>query len=103
MDITKDKLKKILQTDDLTVMFTKKDGTNRIMNCTLREVHLPLSMQKESTRKENVDVLSVWDLDVKDWRSFRIDSIKDYSVTSQYGQYEFNYDRPRDLGRLIDF
>ena len=31
-------------------------------------------------KKENLDVLSVWDLDNNGWRSFRLDSVTDYQV-----------------------
>jgi len=89
MKVTKVKLKKMLQKDALTVVFTKKDGTERIMNCTLQESHLPTVEKNEDSRKENKDVLSVWDLDVNDWRSFRLDSIKKYTISDQW-QFNFN-------------
>ena len=31
-------------------------------------------------KKENQDVLSVWDIDKDGWRSFRLDSIKEFKV-----------------------
>lgn len=68
-------LKTILHTGIAQVTFVKKDGTERTMLCTLMPSELP---QKEDTIKPkspNPDVLSVWDLEKKDWRSFRFDSI----------------------------
>ena len=63
------------------VSFTKKDGTSREMRCTLEEKYLPLPTEKEkTTRKENTEVLSVWDLDKNSWRSFRIDSITGITI-----------------------
>jgi hypothetical protein len=62
----------------IEVTFTKKDGTERVMNCTLLEDYLP-----ETTgtgRAGNSDALAVFDTDVEDWRSFRWDSIKAVKV-----------------------
>lgn len=57
--------------------FTKSDGTERQMKCTLKEEFIQQYEKKtERVRKENEDVLSVWDLDNNGWRSFRVDSIK---------------------------
>lgn len=47
------------------------------MKCTLKEEFIQQYEKKtERVRKENEDVLSVWDLDNNGWRSFRVDSIK---------------------------
>tara|TARA_Y100001951_G_scaffold40633_1_gene32188 strand:+ start:1463 stop:1720 length:258 start_codon:yes stop_codon:yes gene_type:complete len=62
-----------LQNHVLEVTFTKVDGTERIMNCTLQEHMIPET--SENNRKKNDEVLPVWDLDRINWRSFRIDSI----------------------------
>ena len=57
--------------------FTKSDGTEREMKCTLKEEFIQQYEKKtDRVRKENEDVLSVWDLDNNGWRSFRVDSIK---------------------------
>ena len=71
-------LTKLLAEYVVEVTFTKKDGTERVMNCTLHEDFLP-----ETTgagRAVNEDVLAVFDTDVEDWRSFRWDSIKSIKV-----------------------
>lgn len=62
----------------VTVTFTKKDGTERVMNCTLQEDALPKVELKEGAtpRKENTDTLRVFDLEKQEWRSFIIKSIK---------------------------
>jgi hypothetical protein len=62
----------------IEVTFTKKDGTERVMNCTLLEDYLP-----ETTGVGNaasLDALAVYDVDKEDWRSFRWDSIKSIKV-----------------------
>ncbi len=64
----------------MKVVFTKVNGEERIMNCTLHESVLPESTITESTKKVNPDTISVWDIDNNGWRSFRIDSIKEVKV-----------------------
>jgi hypothetical protein len=64
----------ILEQSVVEVTFTKKDGTERVMNCTLLEDYLP-----ETTgagRSAGSDALAVFDIDADGWRSFRWDSIK---------------------------
>lgn len=64
----------------IQVIFTKKDGTERIMNCTLHEDYVP---EIKGTKAINPDVIAVYDVDADGWRSFRWDSIKkvNYGVT----------------------
>jgi hypothetical protein len=82
MNITKSELIKLLIEDIYTIKFTKVDGTVRDMNCTLKESILP-KLEEPTTRKKkpNDNVLPVWDLDNKQWRSFRVDSIISYTVS----------------------
>ena len=64
----------------MKVVFTKANGEERIMNCTLHDSVLPEQPIREIKKKENLEVLSVWDIDANGWRSFRIDSIKEVKV-----------------------
>ena len=58
------------------VTFTKVNGEQRTMPCTLREDFLPVQETvSESKRKPNDDVVSVWVTDINQWRSFRVDSV----------------------------
>ena len=64
----------MLEQSVVEVTFTKKDGTERVMTCTLLEDYLP-----ETTgagRSAGSDALAVFDVDADGWRSFRWDSIK---------------------------
>jgi len=64
----------MLEQSIVEVTFTKKDGTERVMNCTLLEDYLP-----ETTgagRSAGSDAFEVFDVDADGWRSFRWDSIK---------------------------
>ena len=72
-------LVKSLQKNIMSVNFTKKNGEERIMHCTLHETLLP-ETTGDSEKKENLEVLAVWDVDIDAWRSFRLDSIKDLKV-----------------------
>lgn len=82
-------LKSHLAYGPVTVIFTKKDGTERVMECTTNKdiipdnpVHItntdnPIDFPKpKKERKVNEDVMNVYDLEAKAWKSFRWDSIK---------------------------
>ena len=68
-----------LKNNICTVVFTKVNGEARRMRCTLQENLLP-AKETESTRKQNDDVVSVWDLENEGWRSFRKDSVVDFAI-----------------------
>jgi len=70
------------------VVFTKKDGTERSMKCTLQEGVIPKTtkedpLSQKKIRALNEEVLPVWDTEKNSWRSFRIDSVKSFSVITQ--------------------
>jgi|SRR5665213_40802 len=71
-------LKTGLETHICIVHFTKADGSERTMRCTLLPEYLPelppLHVDKETVNEER---LVVWDLEKNGWRSFRLDSIID--------------------------
>lgn len=75
-------LKQALQKGAVNVTFVKKDGTERKMECTLKQDLLPQEEIKEQTREPNPNVLKVWDLEKSAWRSFRYDSILGFSETT---------------------
>ena len=66
----------------VNLTFIKKYGTIRDMRCTLREAMIPTEAMPtgESKKKKNDDVISVFDLDKDDWRSFRVDSVTAYAA-----------------------
>lgn len=78
-DIEYETLKNLLKTNVMVVTFNKVNGEKRIMNCTLREDVLP-EVTSDSTRKKSDNVLSVWDVDRSDWRSFRYDSVTSFQI-----------------------
>ena len=67
-------------TKNLCVVFTKKDGSQREMRCTLAESRIPADKQPK-TESEGSEVagsaLRVFDTEKQEWRSFRWDTIKE--------------------------
>ena len=77
-----------LKNNVCVVVFEKKDGTTRTMRCTLQEGVIPEAtkedpLSQKKIRSLNEEVLPVWDTEKKGWRSFRIDSVKSFSVITQ--------------------
>ena len=71
----------LLRGNIVEVTFTKKStGETRVMRCTLNAQHLPEQTQSSRIKEFNPEVMSVFDLDKQDWRSFRIDSIVSVAV-----------------------
>lgn len=78
----RDWLKSHLRMGPVKVTFTKKDGTERVMNCSLQEnVVVPHEKTTDRVKEDNPETLAVWDIDKKAWRSFRLDSIKQVEFT----------------------
>ena len=66
----------------VTVVFTKKDGTERVMECTTSPDLVPVepiveSAEPKREKKVNEDVMPVYDLESKHWKSFRWNSVKE--------------------------
>jgi hypothetical protein len=82
MTPNKETLINYLQTVDtgINIQFTKVDGTVRDMKATLYEGNIPYNTVVErsdsiSKIKENPDIVKVYDMENKGWRSFRFDSL----------------------------
>ena len=67
----------LLRSEVVDITFTKKDGSERIMKCTLLESKIPSEFAPKGSEKAKSDeVLPVFDVENDGWRSFRWDSIK---------------------------
>lgn len=66
---------------DLCVTFTKKDGTERKMFCTLAESLIPADKIPKEAGSTGGSALRVFDTQLNEWRSFRWDSITDINFT----------------------
>ena len=74
-------LTEMLDFNTITVTFVKKDGSERVMNCTTSKKIVPQEPVIEDTvpkkeKQKNDDVKPVYDIDSKAWRSFRWDAVK---------------------------
>jgi hypothetical protein len=73
-------LKDMLSVTEAKVTFTKVDGSERVMKCTLEAAKLPPVVIKEDAkpRKETTSTkaLRVFDTEKQEWRSFTIKNIK---------------------------
>ena len=73
----KDWLRTLLKEDVVSITFIKKDGSERIMKCTLLESKIPSEFAPKGLEKTKSDeVLPVFDVESDGWRSFRWDSIR---------------------------
>ena len=78
----KDWLIGLLKSEIVELTFTKKDGTERIMVCTLAEQEIPEeNLPKGTNRKKSDETVAVFDLENNGWRSFRWDSLKNIDFT----------------------
>ena len=78
-------LRGVLLQGTAVITFTKVDGTERIMTCTLNPTLLPPVVIKEATdkpaRKESTTSIRVYDTEISEWRSFVTKSIKNISFS----------------------
>jgi hypothetical protein len=82
-DNVKTMVKNILAITTAKVIFTKKDGTERVMRCTLNSAMIPADKhpKADSSAKPRTDLVqAVYDLDASGWRSFAWDSVIEVSA-----------------------
>jgi hypothetical protein len=81
--ITPEALHTLLLENECVVEFTKVNGEVRSMPCTLNPRIVPPTPEPKvlaegeilKVKKENLNVMNVWCLDKKEWRSFRIANV----------------------------
>jgi len=73
----------VLINERVTLTFVKADGTDRVMQCSLHPDLIPdeVLQYEASKRKRSEEAQSVWDIEKQAWRSFRFDSVKEFSFT----------------------
>ena len=77
MNMEKTQIVEALHQGVCEVVFTKTDGTERTMKCTLQN----LPNQGKQVLSENPadrNVVPVWDTESMSWRSFNVDSVKSF-------------------------
>lgn len=77
----KEWVKSVLKEQEIKVNFTKKDGTERVLTCTLNPSLIPQKVTESEVvegkpeRAKSEDALAVYDTENQGWRSFRWDSV----------------------------
>ena len=90
----------LLTNSEVTVTFTKADGTDRDMLCTLDHSRIPVSVAKPVSTTAPVDgivreskkprkepdphSIRVFDLEKQEWRSFRFDRLRKVTATLNF-------------------
>jgi hypothetical protein len=81
---TRDGLIDMLRHNIVTVTFTKVNGDERVMKCTLLPEHVPNASTANGElvfeSKGSSNNIPVWDLDASGWRSFKVESVKTISI-----------------------
>jgi hypothetical protein len=77
--LLKRRLQTLLKENVVEVSFTKVNGDERKMKCTLKPDFLPEPPDRGGQPGPE-HTLPVWDIEKNGWRSFRIDSVHDYTV-----------------------
>ncbi len=78
LNLSRAELQQALSKLNADITFTKKDGTERIMKCTLRnDVVVPYEKKTDIVREGKDNIMPVWDLEAEAWRSVNIDTIKE--------------------------
>lgn len=87
----RDKLISDLKQSVVEVTFTKVNGDQRVMRCTLDPRNLPPMtgdqidhIYEQHKRAENLDIIACWDVQANGWRSFRVDSVKYIQEVNSY-------------------
>lgn len=75
--ITKDELRQLIyKAGVVNITFTKSDGTERVLKATLHpEVVVPYEKKTARVKKDNPDVMAVWDMEAGSWRSVNVNRI----------------------------
>ena len=85
MIFTRENLIDTLRHNVVIVTFTKVNGEERIMTCTLRSEHIPNAPKSNGEiviRETKNDAISVWDINANGWRSFRVGNVKSIAIGS---------------------
>ena len=89
--IIRDWVRSLLQKGPATVTFTKADGTDREMLCTLDHSQIPetpikpkpvdgVVQESKERKKPDEHSIRVFDLDKQEWRSFRFERLRKISA-----------------------
>lgn len=72
----KNKIMDVLNRKEALITFRKTDGSERVMNATLRkDLVIPYVRKTERKVNRSDEIQSVFDMELQEWRSFRWDSL----------------------------
>ena len=93
----RDWVRGLLQNSAVTVTFTKADGTDRDMLCTLDHSRIPVTVAKPAQSVDGIvresrkprkapdpHSIRVFDLEKSEWRSFRFERLKKVTATLNF-------------------
>jgi len=95
-------IRDLLQNSEINITFTKADGTDRDMLCTLDHSRIPVSVAKTVSTTAPVDgivreskkprkepdphSIRVFDVEKQEWRSFRFDRLRKVTATLDFNK-----------------
>lgn len=69
----------------VSIIFIKKDGSERTILATTNPTHFTYQ-NKNSSKPKNPNVVAVWDIMNSGWRSIRLDSVKEWTYDESFRQ-----------------
>lgn len=75
-------MKNLLRNNILEITFTKTNGEERVMLCTLHEDYLPVG-GSGNAGVERPGIVTVWDIEADGWRCFKEDAVTSMKVSAQ--------------------
>jgi hypothetical protein len=73
--LTKNTLEKMLRENNVVVTFVKKDGTKRVLNCTLKQDSLPAMKNTTVSEKKHDHLICAYSVAEQQWRSFIVANV----------------------------
>jgi hypothetical protein len=70
----------MLENNVVSVTFTKVNGEERLIKATLMPSAFKDYQFVNPNQQKHPEVCAVWDLECNEWRSFRFESIKEFSL-----------------------
>ena len=80
MSLTYNELVRLFEASVCDIVFTKADGSEREMTCTLNPFSEEMELIEEGHNNSSRESITVWDLEKKDWRSFRKNNLTKCNV-----------------------
>ena len=77
--MTRDDMITKLREKECRVIFTKINGEERDMICTLNVEFIPEEKQPKTGKEYNTDVIRAFDVNKQEFRSFRVDNVISFS------------------------